>query len=58
MPHLETTAEQPKLNVRLLIFASLTILVLIAGVVRGLHLKADDDAAQATTADATESAGG
>jgi len=41
----ENTAEPAKANVKLLVFAALTILVAIAGVTRGLQLAAEDEAA-------------
>jgi len=45
-------AEEPRPNVKLIVFAALTMLVLIAGVTRSLHRAAQDEtAAQEVAAD-------
>ena len=42
----ETTAAEPKPNVKLLVFAALTILVAIAGVTRSLRIAEAERAAE------------
>jgi hypothetical protein len=42
----ETTATESKPNVKLLVFAAMTMLVAIAGITRSLQLAAEDEAAE------------
>ncbi|MHC4846544.1 MAG: hypothetical protein ACYTCU_10345 [Planctomycetota bacterium] len=46
----ETTATEPKPNVKLLVFAALTMLVAIAGVTRSIQIANEDEAAQEESA--------